>query len=645
MKTVPQNVQVSSSNQPKAFKVGKIGPLVDLLADKNYTFKERAVVREYACNALDAQRTAGNTSKIKIHLPTLDEPWFSCKDQGIGLSQYDIENTYSGISISTKANDPTQIGNMGIGTLAAYCQGDSFTVKSWYNGTLKTYSCFRDANKEPQVILLSEGSTKEPNGLEVVVSVNVNQWNKIETYKNEAFNVFKWWNEDVLPEINNEDVLQRCKDFRKSFTIKGKGYAISSNMSHLYAVMANVAYKIPYEVSRDFDIGGYIEFKIGTEEQIAFDTGRENLSLDNETIRRVNKKINEVKAELAKDAIAEIEKQSTPFKKAIAAEKFRGGTVGELIGDSLNVYNLPSASSNSIAVYKLGGRRWSTVKISRVDEVPLSRNESIKYELYSHKDRFVGRIKHYMKQQSDTSLRIVVLKDTAVKECLVDKDCLGDLDVMPKVPYTGGGRGSYSKVKTFVMNKTQYYYNVSECSSDWEEAEIDLEEQNVFVEINRWETHGCKYSKYDIKKITSLLGDDFPEVVGLKTSFLKTKKFQNSDFIKFDDYIYDEVLNIIPSCVFSFNIDKFANCIALLKKLDSNDLTNDMKDAIACWKEMKSQTSKLENLRYCGFAREVDAVTKSNYLNDLCERIVSKYSLLPHLNLSIDEKELASYLK
>lgn len=427
MKTVPQNVQVSSSNQPKAFKVGKIGPLVDLLADKNYTFKERAVIREYACNALDAQRTAGNTGKIKIHLPTLDEPWFSCKDQGIGLSQYDIENTYSGISISTKANDPTQIGNMGIGTLAAYCQGDTFTVKSWYNGTLKTYSCFRDANKEPQVILLSEGDTKEPNGLEVVISVNVNQWNKIDTYKNEAFNVFKWWNEDVLPEINNEDVLQRCKDFRKSFTIKGKDYAISSNMSDLYAVMANVAYKIPYEVSKDFDIGGYIEFKIGTEEQIAFDTGRENLSLDNETIRRVNKKINEVKAELAKDAIAEIEKHSTPFKKAVAAEKFRGGTVGELIGDSLNVYNLPSASSNSITVYKLGGRRRSTVKISRVDEVPISRNESIKYELYSHKDRFVGRIKHYMKQQSDTSLRIVVLKDTAVKECLVDKDCLGDL--------------------------------------------------------------------------------------------------------------------------------------------------------------------------------------------------------------------------
>ena len=641
MKTVPQNVQVSSSNQPKAFKVGKIGPLVDLLADKNYTFKERAVVREYSCNALDAQSTAGVTSRIKIHLPTLDEPWFSCRDQGIGLSQYDIENTYSGISISTKANDPTQIGNMGIGTLAAYCQGDSFTVKSWYNGTLKTYSCFRDASKEPQVILLSEGSTEEPNGLEVIVSVNVNEWNKIEKYKNEAFNVFKWWNEDVMPEINSEVVLQRCKDFRDSFNIQGKDYGISKNMSDLYAVMGNVAYKIPYEVSKDFDIGGYIDFKIGTEEQIAFDTGRENLSLDNETIRRVNKKINEVKAELAKDAITEIEKQSTAFKKAIAADKFKGGTIGSLVGSVLNNYNLPNASSRSITVYKLGGRKMSTVKSSRVDELPLGSE----FKYFLHKDRFVGRIKHFLKQERDTNIRLVVVKETAVKECLMDRDCLGDLDVMPKLPYTGGGRGSYSKVKTFVMDKQQYYYNTCEYSSDWKEAEIDLEEQNVFVEINRWEIRECKYGKYDIKKIMSLLGDDFPEVVGLKTSFLKTKKFQNSDFIKFDDYIYDEVLSIIPSCVFSFNTDKFQNCLALLKKLDSNDLTNDMKDAIACWEEMKKQTSKLLTLNNCGFGKEVEAITKSNYLNDLCEGIVSKYPLLPHLFTSVDKKELASYLK
>jgi hypothetical protein len=645
MKTVPQNVQVSSPNQPKAFKVGKIGPLVDLLADKNYTFKERAVIREYACNALDSQRTAGNTSKIKIHLPTLDEPWFSCKDQGIGLSQYDIENTYSGISISTKANDPTQIGNMGIGTLAAYCQGDTFTVKSWYNGTLKTYSCFRDANKEPQVILLTEGDTEEPNGLEVIVSVNVNEWNKIQKYKDEAFNVFRWWNEDVLPEINDEAVLARCKDFRKSFTIKGKDYGISSNMSDLYAVMANVAYKIPYEVSRDFDIGGYIQFEIGTEEQIAFDTGRENLSLDNETIRRVNKKINEVKVELAKDAITEIEKQPTPFKKAVAAEKFRGGTIGELIGDSLNVYNLPSASSNSITVYKLGGRRRSTVKISRVDEVPFSRNESIKYELYSHKDRFVGRIKHYMKQQSDTSLRIVVLKDTAVKECLVDRDCLGDLDVMPKVPYTGGGRGSYSKVKTFVLNKERFVYNSFAYSNDWQEAEIDLQQQNVFVEINRWEIRDCKYNKYEIKRIMRLLGDDFPQVVALKTSFLKTKKFKESDFISFDDYIYDKVLSIIPSCIYSFNEDKFDNCIKLLQKLDSNDLSDDMKDVVEMYKKMSKETDTILLLNNCGFKPEVNNITRSNDLNDLCEDIVSKYPLLPHLFTSVDKKELASYLK
>ena len=77
--------------------------ILDLFADKIYSHKERAVIRELACNAHDSHVIAGTTDiPFLVHLPTHIEPWFSIRDSGTGLPDEDIANVYGGIGISTK---------------------------------------------------------------------------------------------------------------------------------------------------------------------------------------------------------------------------------------------------------------------------------------------------------------------------------------------------------------------------------------------------------------------------------------------------------------------------------------------------------------------------------------------------------------
>ena len=115
----PQDVQIGGSFETSQFAVGDINFIVDMFADKVYTKKERAVIRELACNAHDSHVMAGTTDvPFDVHLPTQLESWFSIRDYGTGLSDRDIRNVFSGIGISTKRDSNEVIGCFGIGSLS-----------------------------------------------------------------------------------------------------------------------------------------------------------------------------------------------------------------------------------------------------------------------------------------------------------------------------------------------------------------------------------------------------------------------------------------------------------------------------------------------------------------------------------------------
>ena len=105
--------------------------------------------------------------------------------------------------VSTKRDSNEVIGCFGIGSLSPYSMCDSFTVKSYRNGTVRTYQCMRNDKRQPKVIPLGSAPTDEPNGLEVKLTVD----GKVSQFETEAENVFLFW-EGTLPNINNQHVVR-----------------------------------------------------------------------------------------------------------------------------------------------------------------------------------------------------------------------------------------------------------------------------------------------------------------------------------------------------------------------------------------------------------------------------------------------------
>ena len=72
----PQDVVLSGDFEQRDVAIGDVAFILDMFADKVYSNKERAVIRELACNAHDSHVMAGTTDvPFEVHLPTPLEPW------------------------------------------------------------------------------------------------------------------------------------------------------------------------------------------------------------------------------------------------------------------------------------------------------------------------------------------------------------------------------------------------------------------------------------------------------------------------------------------------------------------------------------------------------------------------------------------
>ena len=255
LEQAPQDVTLSDDFEQRDVAIGDIAFILDMFADKVYTYKERAVIRELACNAHDSHVMAGTTDvPFDVHLPTQLEPWFSLRDYGTGLPDDDIANIYGAIGVSTKRDSNEVIGCFGIGSLSPYSMCDSFTVKSYLDGIVRTYQCMRDEKRQPKVIPLGSAPTDEPNGLEVKLTVN----GKVSEFEEEAGHVFMFW-EGTLPKINNQHVIRKCQDRRDKYVFKGDDFGLTPSWGSMYALMGNIAYKIPSQLD-EFQVDGYCAF-------------------------------------------------------------------------------------------------------------------------------------------------------------------------------------------------------------------------------------------------------------------------------------------------------------------------------------------------------------------------------------------------
>jgi hypothetical protein len=157
-------------NSAKAFKI---------LSDGLYADKIRAIVRELSTNAYDSHVEAGHPDRpFHVHLPNQLEPFFSVRDEGIGLDEAGVMDLYTTYFQSTKTDSDDFVGALGLGSKSPFSYTDNFTVIATKNGRRGTYTAYLNDAGIPSIVQMLEVETTEPNGVEVKFGVNPNDFRK-----------------------------------------------------------------------------------------------------------------------------------------------------------------------------------------------------------------------------------------------------------------------------------------------------------------------------------------------------------------------------------------------------------------------------------------------------------------------------------
>ena len=607
--TTPQDVAVSGNFKTSAFGMEASAHAFDIIADKIYTHKVRAVIREISCNAHDAHIEAGNPEPFDVHLPTQLEPFFCVRDRGVGLSDDDVRFVFCNTFKSTKQHTNDQIGCLGLGSKSPFCLTDSFTVKSWHGGVCRTYSCYRDDQRKPNVALLTEVESDEPNGLEISFSIEGRSYE----FEEDAVRVFRHWS--YTPNINNREVVKKIERERKQYKFVGEDFGLSANYGSVKAIMGNVAYSIPDELD-EFGVDGYIRFELG---EISFDAGRESLSLDDRTKEAIKNKFKEVKDKLANEASQQIDALPTEWERANFAHDLSFGSLSRLIKIDLTKYELPETSKDMMYFSK----SYRTVDKGETRRLPLG--ERIIY--YEFKPRFQTRIRSWLKDNYDAKT-IVLLTPQQVDETGIDSDIVQNLDDLPKVYRSTGTVGSTVKTFTFKRNsnawKDRDYWNENESKVDGSEM--------VYVQLHRFQPTGDSsggiYGLSSNRKINTTLaqlkvgGVEVPTLHGLKSVYLDTKAFRTGNYVALNDYVEREVGKIAPKSREKYDEDQFKLMKTLSEYIEQEDL--------GVWLELQEDTPSPELLSLVEMFRL--EIGEDTLLQELQDDFFSRYPMLTFID-------------
>lgn len=177
-----REVEVSENIVSQDFKIQASAHMFSLLADKLYSRKEEAVIREYCCNAMDGHSMVGQTKPWWISMPNQIEPMLTIRDFGPGMSHGDVMNRFTSFGDSSKNDDANQIGGFGLGCKSGFAYADAFTLASYQAGVKRSYACFRAGTGVPQITFAGEEPTEEDDGFEIRIPVRESDYNKfIET--------------------------------------------------------------------------------------------------------------------------------------------------------------------------------------------------------------------------------------------------------------------------------------------------------------------------------------------------------------------------------------------------------------------------------------------------------------------------------
>jgi hypothetical protein len=275
--------------------------IFNFFADQTYANKPRAICRELVANAFDSHVMAGKGEvPVEVWLPTILEPTFKVRDQGLGMSHSFMMNEFMCYADgSTKDGSNVAIGGFGIGSKSPFAYVDQYTVRSVFDGIESIYSIFKDEEGIPSIALLGQRTTSEHNGVEVSFPVKPDDF---ETFEQAAFESLKYF--EPLPDIKN---ATEGSFNPPEYVARGGCWGMRPNAGSLQVIMGgvmypvstgNLSYKFPHDSAayKLLDYGLDLRVPIGT---CSVALSREALSYDDRTIEAIRKACDDVIDEVA----------------------------------------------------------------------------------------------------------------------------------------------------------------------------------------------------------------------------------------------------------------------------------------------------------------------------------------------------------
>lgn len=294
---------MSDELEGKLFSIDTSNPFIfDLLRSKIYENPIRAICREIACNARDANRVVGKGNvPIEVTISSGQNYSFTVKDSGPGISPDSMENIFIKYASSTKRDDNNQTGGFGLGAKTPFAYTDSFTVITVFDKIKYQYLCHIDPTKFGQLVLIDSHETDEDNGTTIIVPIK--NYSDANVFKDEFIDSVKYW--DVLPETN-------FPIEKEKFYLKGDDYGVvwsTSYYDRFYILIDGIAYN-----ATNFwapQISGYkilLMFKNG---ELSITPNRESIHFDEKTKKIIQERIDKFLKDVNKDIGLEIEKEPT----------------------------------------------------------------------------------------------------------------------------------------------------------------------------------------------------------------------------------------------------------------------------------------------------------------------------------------------
>ena len=625
-----KNVVVSGNFTKTDFSIHADPKAFSILSDKIYTNKVAAVIREISTNAYDAHVAAGNDEPFDVHLPTALEPFFSVRDYGTGLSHEDCMHVYTTYFMSTKTNSNDFVGALGLGSKSPFCMVDSFTVMSYFNGMVRTYSAYKDEEDCPQFALLIEEETNEPNGLEVSLSV---ERDDIWDFEREAKNIYRYF--DNVPNINIKTVAEGAHDYLNDYTIRNKNYATNTKWGRTKCVMGQVCYGLDYnDVDHELSsLNTILYFAIG---EINFTPGRETLSLDKKTVKAIKAKLDFVQEDIRE----QIQKQIDDCPNYFEAAKIWDGLDPTFRKVGMEYKDEPMGVRQiepSICFYK--ERNRATV----YKRIITSACYDSKTEYFFKAPGMTGRIRAYLKDFEHENRRVILIDKCQVEEIGFDASYVRELSELPK-PERSSFSGTVDKCKIYKLKNKTYQYKVRDY---WSSTEIDINDgvERVYVEIGHFKVKNSGTWTGDASIINHTLRDLKPyigdvEVYGVKSALLKTKSFKNSEFIHLDEFIKREMEDLVPTDDVSL-FDKDERTATVIKNLEPLVDIEIISDFVESYNN-QSDKNLIKILRSLDFE-----IVESDAINENFNEIVKRFPLLSTISSYVNKEilnEIAIYI-